>query len=129
MNSSPTDVTTPAGWTDAITNGGPTDGYAIQWVAGAADVVTPGNTLSGFSFESSVSPTELAGNSPFYPGEPELTSFVYSGAPFSDAGFSFAVQEQSAAAGTPEPASVGLMLIGVSGLLVYAKRRSARRVA
>lgn len=128
MNSTASDVTTPAGWTDTITNGGGSDGYAIRWVAGAGDAVTSGNTLSGFSFESSVSPSTLTGNSPFYPAEPELTAFVYSGGPFSDAGYSFVVQE-TAAAGTPEPASAGLVVVGAFALVVYVRRRSARRVA
>ena len=37
------------------------------------------------------SPVALAGDSPTHSGSPVLTSFIYSGAPFSDSGFEFGV--------------------------------------
>ena len=92
LDTKPSSVTAPAGWTDNITNAGSNDGFAIQWIASSpSSDLQPGGSLTGFSFESSQSPSSLFGNSSFHPGMSELTSFVYSGAPFSDAGFQFPV--------------------------------------
>jgi hypothetical protein len=123
MGVSPTDISSPAGWTDSITNAGPSDGYAIQWLAGAGDAIQPGNTLGGFKFESTISPTSIAANSPFYSSTPTLTSTIYSGAPFSDAGFQFVAQQQQASSGTPEPGSIGLAAIGALALSLCLRRR------
>jgi hypothetical protein len=93
LDTTPSSVTAPAGWTDNITNMGPNDGFAIQWIASSpSSDLQPGSSLTGFSFDSSQSPSSLFGDSKFFPGTPELTSFVYSGAPFSDAGFQFQVE-------------------------------------
>ena len=74
MNTAPISVTNPTGWTDVITNGGATDGFAIQFDAlSSATDLAPGATTS-FSFVSATTPAELAGNSPFHLTEPELTS-------------------------------------------------------
>jgi hypothetical protein len=88
MNSTPTAVSDPTGWTDTITNEGSGDGFAIQWVAGS-NAVSVGHSLTGFDFSSAQSPTELAGKSAFFSSIPVETSTVYSGAPFSDAGDQF----------------------------------------
>jgi len=109
MPASPTNIASPASWTANITGGGYGDGYAIQWIAGAGATVASGKTLSGFSFESTTSPATMAGNSLLY-GQPILTSFVYSGAPFSDGGFQFQVQ-QTAAPATPSIKSGGVVPI------------------
>ncbi len=124
MGSVPTDVSSPAGWNDNITHGGASDGYAIQWLAGGGDAITPGGSLAGFSFESSVSPAAIAGNSPFFPSTPELTSFIYSAGPFSDAGFSFTVQELSSPS-APEPGSIVMAAIGAALLGLFVRRRIA----
>jgi hypothetical protein len=124
MDVNPTDVSSPAGWTDTVTNGGASDGYAIRWVAGSGSELTPGTSLDGFQFESTLSPTQLEGNSSFYPSEPQLTAFVYSGGPFSDAGFQLVVQPSAAAASTPEPSTLAMVFGGV-GLLALSRRRRA----
>jgi uncharacterized protein (TIGR03437 family) len=103
MPSNPTNIASPTSWTANITGGGSGDGYAIQWLAGTGAALAPGKTLSGFSFESTTSPTTMAGTSGLY-GQPILTSFVYSGAPFSDGGFQF--QVQPAAVSTPPSVSI-----------------------
>lgn len=91
LPSIPSATSNPAGWTNALTgNGNQTDGTAIEWVA-SSNPITPGHSLSGFDFTTTDSPTALAGNSPSHSTEPVLTSFVYSGAAFSDAGFQFLV--------------------------------------
>jgi hypothetical protein len=119
MPTDPSDVTGPASWTDTITGGGTGDGYAIRWVAGTGVALTAGESIAGFSFESTTSPTTMAGTSPFHP-EPVLTSFIYSGAPFSDSGYQFQVQQVS---GAPEPATGWLFLVCGSGLMAIRRLR------
>jgi len=109
MPTAPTNVASPTSWTANVTGGSYGDGYAIQWVAGAGATLAPGKTLSGFSFQSTTSPTTMAGNSPLY-GTPIPTSFVYSGAPFSDGGFQFLVQQISA---PPPPSTVSIKSNGI----------------
>ena len=87
LPSLPSAVSNPTGWGNALTGShNSSDGTAIQWVA-SSNAITPGNSLSGFDFTSTDSPTVLAGMSPSHPGEPTTTAFVYSGGPFSDGGF------------------------------------------
>jgi hypothetical protein len=84
MKSMPTAVGGPSGWNHAVTNMGPSDGFAVQWVASTP--MSAGQTLAGFTFSSADSPSALAGNSVISPTTPVGTSFVYAGAPFTDAG-------------------------------------------
>src|ERR1700722_16170948 len=87
MPTVPTDITSAAGWTDAVTGlGDATDGSAIQWIAGPGAALTAGESVTGFSFDSTTSPATMAGLSPSHPTEPILTSFVYISQPFLDAG-------------------------------------------
>jgi hypothetical protein len=120
LPTSPTNVLSPASWTEHITNGGAADGFAIQWVASGGAALTPGGVLTGFEFDSSTSPTNILGNSPFFP-TPILTSFVYIGAPLTDAGFEFTVQ--AAPNSAPEPANAVLVATGACGLLFLLARR------
>jgi Hint domain len=101
LDTRPTSASDPTGWTDAITNFGASDGYAIQWhvVSTSTDEVPPGGSLS-FSFTSADTPAEVFGDSTHYPGTPALTSFVYSGMPFSDGGFQLVVEPACFLAGT-----------------------------
>jgi hypothetical protein len=125
MGVAPSDVSSPASWTDAVTHGGASDGYAIQWVAGAGDELTPGNSLAGFQFDSTISPAEMEEDSPFYPAMPVLTAFVYSGAPFSDAGLRVVVQPAAAAA--PEPDNRALAMLGAGVLVLMLGLQFRRR--
>ena len=77
MPDSPISVTPPSGWTDNITHGGATDGFAIQYVTSKSPLA-PGSSLA-FAFTSPDTPAQLAGDSPFFPGIPAGTSFVYQG--------------------------------------------------
>ncbi len=120
MGAAPTAVLSPPSWTDAVTHGGASDGYAIQWVATAGDELTPGHSLAGFQFDSTVSPSDMAGDSPFYPTTPTLTGFVYSGAPFSDAGFRLVAQEAAAA---PEPVNGVLAIVCTAVFVLMLRRR------
>src|SRR5579863_9041934 len=81
MPTAPTNIASPTSWTEMVTTGGGYyDGSAIQWVAGSGAALAPGQSLSGFSFQSTTSPSTMAGNNSYY-GQPILTSYVYSGAP------------------------------------------------
>ena len=89
LDTSPTSITAPAGWTDVITHETPTDGFGIQWrVLSTSAELTPGNSLT-FSFTSADTPAQVFGNSSHFPATRVVTSFVYSGQPLSDAGFVF----------------------------------------
>ncbi len=103
LATSPISVSPPNGWTDTVTNEGPSDGFAIQFVArNSVYDVQPGNSLI-FSFETAESPGSVNGNSVFYPGTPTSTSTVYPGAPFSDAGHTLVVTPASTPTPTPTP--------------------------
>jgi hypothetical protein len=91
LPTAPLSESSPTGWAAALTgSNNSSDGTAIQWVA-TTNKIQPGATLGGFDFTSSDSPAVLAGTSPSHPASQILTSFVYAGAPLSDAGFQFIV--------------------------------------
>jgi hypothetical protein len=89
MPTSPTNISSPPSWTSQITLAGPGDGYAILWTAGQP--LAPGGSLSGFEFDSTTTPQQMAGPSDFFDHPPVLESFVYAGAPFADPGYEFVV--------------------------------------
>jgi hypothetical protein len=123
MATSPLSVTDPTGWTDHITHGGSTDGYAIQWVSSSlSDNVAIGGSLT-FQFTSADTPAQIAGNSQFYPTIPVETSFVYSGAPFSDAGFVFQVSS------VPEPSTLTLGILALLSSYAYSRFRRKKAMA
>jgi hypothetical protein len=115
-------ITSPAGWTlSAVTGGSTGDGYGIRWVSTAAgDQITPGGSLSGFSFESSDPPSTVFGDSSFYPTTPTSTFFTYSGnAPFSGTAV------ESVGTAVPEPTSVALLAPAALMLCRRTKRTKA----
>ena len=119
LATSPISVNAPAGWTETITHGGPSNGYAIQFVASSsADDVQPGSSLN-FSFVSPDSPASINGNSVDYPGTPVGTAFVYPGAPLSDGGHEFVVTPASTQ--TPSPTSTPL--VSVTGVQVVRNKK------
>jgi hypothetical protein len=121
MDAAPLSISAPANWTPLQTDGPPpSDGYSIQWVAQTGDELTPGESLSGFMFDSTLTPQDLARVSTIHPGAPVLTSFAYSAGPFSDPGVQFVVTEAAVA---PEPAAFLLFAIGFGGL-AFARRLS-----
>lgn len=123
MTATPTNITAPAGWTaNTPLEAGSTDA-GIQWLAGSNQLAA-GGSLTGFSFQSTETPAELAGfASPPHQSFPVTTSFVYSGAPFSDAGYKFVAPVVSS---VPLPGTLGLLTAGLmaSGALL-GRRQSA----
>jgi hypothetical protein len=100
----------PGGWSASITGGTPGDGYAIEWTANSTPLAA-GSSMT-FQFDSADTPTEIAGDSIYYPGTPVGTSFVYQGGPFSGGFSQFVV-----VSAVPEPSTVaslglGLLLLG-----------------
>jgi hypothetical protein len=127
MNTAPISVTTPNGWSDVVTHGGSSDGFAIQFDATSpANDLAPGGTAS-FSFVSATTPAELAGNSPFHSTSPELTSFAYSQGPLQGDSFGpFLVSEVSS---VPEPSSLVLGLFGVVTSFGYVRFKNRKRIS
>jgi hypothetical protein len=125
MPVSPTSIDSPTGWQDFITNGGPSNGFAIQWTAKmSSDDLAAGSSLAGFSFESSLTPAELESPSSGSPGDAVDSAFIYSLGPFSDAGFQ--VVAQPATAATPEPATT--VVVAVAFGLVILTTSSMRKL-
>ena len=125
MPVSPSNISSPAGWNAIVTHDGSSDGFAVQWTASSpAQDLAAGSSLTGFGFDSTATPAQMAGVASFDPTFPVETSFVYSGTPFSDAGFELVASNANVA--VPEPASVGLGAIGAGLLLLLAVRGYAR---
>jgi hypothetical protein len=129
LPSIPDNVQASDGWygypTESYGGGGYT--YGIEWYDYGAPALMPGDTLSGFSFESNDTPDVLASISdvtPINPGDPPFpvsSSFVYMNFPAQqdgDPGFQFV------ATPAPEPTAVGLLALGTMSILA---RRAKRR--
>ena len=100
MPTAPSNISSPEGWSAFSEGGGGSDGYSIQWTTPSP--IAAGTSLSGFQFDSATTPSQMAGQSPFFRSSAVGTSFVYSGGPFSDGGSEFV-----ATTVVPEPASLG----------------------
>jgi hypothetical protein len=119
---SPINIGSPANWDSFVTNNGGGDGYAIQWTADtSADDLAAGSNLSGFSFQTTDTPSQLSGNSFYYPTEPVGTSFVYT----DDIPLSGPSDQFVATVVAPEPASLGLLAAAATLML----RRCSRKIA
>jgi hypothetical protein len=119
LDNAPTSVTNPTGWSDlVVTPGGPdAGGYSIMWSTGSP--LAAGGTET-FKFTSPETPTELAGNSPFFsnPTIPEATSFLYSGAAFSTPSTQFLANVVVA----PEPNYSFMLALGLGVLAIWRSR-------
>ena len=122
----PSSISSPAGWSEISTN----TGHALQWTS-TSSLLAPGQSLTGFNFTSTETPSQLLATYPgtatgVGAGDPDLTSFVYIGAPLGDPGSQLVVSEVGPTV-TPEPDSLLLTLTGF-GLAGFASlRRHLRR--
>ena len=109
LNPVPSAASQPAGWVNRVLT--TAQGTSIQWTTTSA-LLGAGQSLSGFNFSSTETPTQLLGVVPSGTGagDPITTSFVYIGAPLRDPGQQFA-----ATAATPEPGSLVLLATGLLG--------------
>ncbi len=77
----PTNAVSPTGWTADI-SGGPSgdvpNGFSIQW-ATTSDFLAVGDSFT-FQFDSTATPAQVNGLTPFYSNIPVGRSFVYTGA-------------------------------------------------
>jgi hypothetical protein len=124
LSAAPTDVISPTGWNDRLTNAN----SAIQWTT-ATDLLAPGDSLSGFSFDSTETPNQLLAAFPgpgLGTGDPETTSFVYIAAPLADPGDQFAATI-SEVSDTTEPATFPLLLTGLALVAIAFKYRHLHR--
>jgi hypothetical protein len=98
MDVTPMNIKSPANWTSAITD----DDGSIQYVTN--DLLQPGATISGFSFDSTESPTDLTGT----PGAtlPNDVSFIYSSVPLGGPGFQLVPTVTNPLPPSPAAASV-----------------------
>jgi hypothetical protein len=118
MEVKPTNITFPSGWSVNITGtNNASDGNALQFLAGAGPLLTPGNT-DDFSFDSTETLAQMTGPSPFLSSDIETTSFVYHAAPFSDAGDQFTLTPVT----VPEPVSASMLALFGGGLLMRRRR-------
>lgn len=113
MSVAPTSVVSPSGWSDMLTNGN----GAIQYVT--TTPITPGTSVTGFKFDSTLTPAQLEGPSSM-PGIPVDTFFTYIGAPLADPGFQ-GVATPAHSANAPEPATLTLASIAF-GLIGCGRR-------
>jgi len=114
LPSHPTSFASPSGWTAADAP----DIFGVasaQWVT-STNPLQPGQSLSGFVFDTPDSPTVMAGTGLL--GLPVEESYVYIGAPETDPGFPFV----PATVAAPEPTSLMLIAAAPMALLLRRKR-------
>lgn len=103
----PTGASAPSGWTATVS------GDSVQFVANsAANDITAGQTLSGFSYQAGFTPAQLAA------APNSGVSVAYSGGLFSDAGSTFTVVSV-----VPEPSAGELLILGATALWWLGRRR------
>ena len=111
-------ITSPAGWTFGTFNGG----ASIRWVT-TTSLLASGTSLSGFSFTSAETPTQLASTSTVGSlTNPGAVFYVYEGTPLNTASYQ-SVATPAAATVTPEPGTLALVFTGLSGTVMALRRR------
>jgi hypothetical protein len=101
----PTSASAPAGWTATVSFN------SVQFVANSsANYITAGQSLSGFSYQATFTPAQLAA------APSSGVSVAYAGGLFSDAGNTFTVQP------VPEPSTAALLLLGATAFWLLRRR-------
>jgi PEP-CTERM motif len=123
LSATPASVLSPAGWTDQVTN----NGAAILWMSSSSPLAG-GGRLTGFSFDSTETPAQLAGTfmgTDTGAGDPITTSYVYTQLlnpltldTLNADGTRFVTKAGGASTqGVPEPATLGLLALGLAGMV------------
>lgn len=118
LPSKPT-VTSPSGWTGTAQQDGigvPNGAWGIEW--SNPTPLQPGNTVSGFVFDSINAPATINGTSGFA-GYPTRESWVYQNLYTSTTGSGANFEFTPAIAPAPEPT----MIVVLPSLLLLARRR------
>jgi hypothetical protein len=118
LTPSPTQVSSPAGWTGGVQQDGFLTGYyALEWTTNTP--LAAGQSLSGFKFDTSESPSALMGTS-YFAGYPVATSYVYIGASEASPGQLF-----NTSITVPEPMTLAPVALAAVGFSL--KRPGGRR--
>jgi hypothetical protein len=117
LPSIPTSVNSPANWSGGYQHDG-IGSYAILWTSSTTPL-TPGQTLSGFVFDTPDTPTTINGTS-FFAGYPVRESWVYQNV-YVSPGSSGANVELTAGISLPEPT---LALLLPVGMMLTRRRRT-----
>ncbi len=117
MTAAASSVTSPAGWAGGHQGGAGSE--SVLWQAGSgASRLAPGGTLTGFAFNSTQTPAQMAALSPNDSRYFMTDSYIYIGSALNDPGYLFTI--------TVTPAPSAAALAGIA--LVPFTRRSRRSV-
>lgn len=123
LSTAPSGTQSPSGWNPINTNGG----HAVQWTT-SSSLLAPGSSVTGFVIDTSETPAQLAGlfaGPGPGTGDPVTTTFVYIAAPLADPGEQIVATAASSGSPVPEPATLGLLAVGLAGA-AFLRRRQAR---